>query len=182
MKQYQLVSLMSVSLIIFSGSLFSQKNVEVPLLLNTQPHLAMVGDSAEIIKVVKPLPGYMEGYVLEKPNYEGAVENTPQTASFSGYSIISSESYTIAFRNGFAVLDDEAADNLDAVVKVLKENSNKNLLLSVYNEYMRNPLYKNRINAIKMYAKIEGISLDRIKFNYLEGDATDNEIKLNFIE
>ncbi|MBK8082323.1 MAG: hypothetical protein IPK25_19850 [Saprospiraceae bacterium] len=47
---------------------------------------------------------------------------------------------------------------------------------------MRNPLYKNRINAIKMYAKIEGISLDRIKFNYLEGKGIDNEIKLNFIE
>ncbi|MBK6566029.1 MAG: hypothetical protein IPN49_08475 [Saprospiraceae bacterium] len=182
MKHYHLVSFSVVIFFLFQGVLLSQSKVEIPLLLNTQPQLAIVDDSAEIVKVVRPLPGFMDGYILESPKYETVVENTPKSTSFSGYSIISSDSYVIAFRSGFAVIDDVAADNLDLVVRILKESPNKNLLLSVFNEYMRNPLYKNRINAIKMYAKIEGISLDRIKFNYLEGKGIDNEIKLNFIE
>ncbi|MBP6693873.1 MAG: hypothetical protein KA161_01990, partial [Saprospiraceae bacterium] len=61
MKHYHLVSFSVVIFFLFQGVLLSQSKVEIPLLLNTQPHLAIVDDSAEIVKVVRPLPGFMDG-------------------------------------------------------------------------------------------------------------------------
>jgi len=170
------------SMFLFSMSLRAQQTEEVALLYNTNPVLAVVNDSAEIVKVVKPLPGYMNGYTLVTPDYAEKENSKSKTASSSGYSIISSESYLIPFSQGFAVLDDEAVEILDHLLKEMKQYPSKSLLLSVYNESLNNNLYKNRINAVKSYLKIEGLSLDRLKLNYLEGAASQDEFKINFVE
>ncbi|MBK8082324.1 MAG: hypothetical protein IPK25_19855 [Saprospiraceae bacterium] len=98
MKHYHLVSFSVVIFFLFQGVL-SQSKVEIPLLLNTQPQLAIVDDSAEIVKVVRPLPGFMDGYILESPKYETVVENTPKSTSFSGYSIIHQIPTSLLFRS-----------------------------------------------------------------------------------
>lgn len=162
--------------------LYSQNKNEIPLLLNTEPVLAVVNDSAELVRVVKKLPGYMDGYQLETQSYKYSDVVAARGTSSTGYLIISSESYSVNFSDGFAVLDDSAIAVLDNLIAELKNSPEKSLLLSVYDDYMSTSLYKNRINAIKSYVKIEGISLDRIKLNYLEGSATQDEIKINFVE
>lgn len=184
MKFHQ-VNLMLPGLLLFSLSWFglsAQNKEEVALLLNTEPVLALVNDSAEIVEVVKSLPGYMEGYQLAPMDYTPKESPVNTTSSNTGYSIISSESYTVPFHSGFAVLEDEAVEVLDQLIVHLKENPKKSFLLSVYNESLNNALYKNRINAIKAYLKIEGLSLDRFKLNYLEGASVQDEFKVNYIE
>lgn len=163
-------------------TLVAQQRDTKTLLYNTSPVLAVVNDSADVVKIIKPLPGFMEGYTLEKPNYESSPATVSRSVGNAGYSIISSEYFIIPFRPGFAVLDDEAASQLDLIMTQLISNPGKNMLISVYNESMSNSLYKNRINAVKSYMKIEGLSLDRIKLNYLEGKSTLDEFKVNFIE
>lgn len=169
--------------VLFQATAFSQQAEEIALLYNTKPVLALVNDSAEIVEVVKPLPGYMEGYTLVTPDYAKKINEEARTAASSGgYSIISSEYFVIPFDEGFAVLEDEAVKVLDELLMQLKEDPGKSLLLSVYNESLHNNLYKNRINAIKSYLKIEGLSLNRFKLNYLEGAASQDEFKVNFIQ
>ena len=183
--KFQQVSLLVPGLLWFSFSwstLHAQHKEEVPVLLNTEPVLAVVNDSAEIVEVVKSLPGYMEGYQLEVMDYVPKESQVNTTSSNTGYSIISSESYTLPFQSGFAVLEDEAVLVLDQLIMHLKEHPKKSFLLSVYNESLTNTLYKNRINAIKAYLKIEGLSLDRFKLNYLEGSSNQDEFKVNYIE
>jgi hypothetical protein len=147
------------------------------------PVLAEVSDSADVVRIVKTMPGYMDGYNLEPQKYDIPSEpSASSTASSTGYSIISSESYTLTFRPGFAVLEDETVKQLDIMVMLMIENPGKKMLLSVYNVNMKDVLYKNRINAIKTYMKVEGISLDRIQLNYLDGAAGLDEFKVNYIE
>jgi hypothetical protein len=163
-------------------TLVAQHRDAKTLLYNTSPVLAVVNDSAEVVKIIKPLPGFMEGYTLEKPDYDSSPETVSRSGENAGYSIISSEYFIIPFRPGFAVLDDEAAGQLDIILTQLMSNPRKNMLISVYNESMSSSLYKNRINAVKSYMKIEGLSLDRIRLNYLEGKSSLDEFKVNFIE
>lgn len=153
------------------------------ILYNSVPVLAEIKDSAEVVSIIKALPGYMAGYKLDSQKFDETVTVTnEQASSVSGYSIISSDSYILSFRPGYAVLDDETVEQLDAIILQLIEYPRKNVLLSVYNENMKDLLYKNRIKAIKTYLKVEGISLERIQLNYLDGTSSPDNFRINYIE
>lgn len=153
------------------------------VLYNTVPVLAEIRDSAEIVRVIKTMPGYMSGYTLETQKFdEKQASSKEQASAVTGYSIISSDYYTLNFSLGVAVLEDEAVQQLDKLILHLIEHPSKNILLSVYNENMKDALYKNRINAIRTYLKVEGISLDRIQLNYLDGSSSPDSFRVNYIE
>ncbi|MFZ1705723.1 MAG: hypothetical protein WAT79_15335 [Saprospiraceae bacterium] len=176
---------LGICLVCYTTTIQAQKTQEIPVLYNTEPTLAIVNDSAEIVQIVKLLPGFMSGYLLEKPQYDTQKpkKNLAQGENqATGYTIISSDYKVVQFRPGFAVLEDEAVVVLDKLFESLKENPNQNLLISVFNDYMTTSLYKNRINAIRTYAKVEGIDLYRIKISYLEGATSQDEFRINFIE
>lgn len=172
-----------VSFFQFIPSIHAQVIEKRVILYNTLPVLAEIKDSAEVVKIIKTLPGYMAGYKLEAQKFdESKIPLKEQVNLASGYSVISSDYYILSFRQGFAVLDDETVNQLDAVILHLIEHPRKNLLLSVYNENMKELLYKNRINAIKTYLKVEGISLERIQLNYLDGTSDPDNFRINYIE
>jgi hypothetical protein len=173
--------------VLFSGALVAQNERDIHLLYNTVPVNARVTDSAEVVQILNTLPGYMDGYegigteTRKPPVAENSDDKVLQPSNAGAY-VVSSVFYDIPFREGFAVLDDEAALMLDEIIAELKKYSSKGIIISIFNDYVFTNIYKNRINAIKSYMKIEGITQDRIKLNYLDGTSNQNLLKVHFIE
>ncbi|MBK8620551.1 MAG: hypothetical protein IPN79_02020 [Saprospiraceae bacterium] len=171
---------------LFSTTIIAQNERDIHLLYNTVPVFAKVSDSAEVVQIIRTEPSYMEGFQgIGVENTKPAPENAEVKVlqpSNAGTFVVSSEYYDIPFREGFAVLDDDAALMLDDIITVLKNNPSKGVIISIFNDYVFTNIYKNRVNAIKSYMKIEGITQDRIKLNYLEGTSNQNILKVHFIE
>jgi len=173
--------------VLFSGAMVAQNERDIHLLYNTVPVNARVTDSAEVVQILNTLPGYMDGYegvgteTLKPPVAENTDIKELQPSNAGAY-VVSSVFYNIPFREGFAVLDDEAALMLDDIIAELKKYPTKGIIISIFNDYVFTNIYKNRVNAIKSYMKIEGITQDRIKLNYLDGTSNQNLLKVHFIE
>lgn len=174
-------------LILTSCTLISQETKQATILYNTKPVLAEITKDATIIQIVKDDPEYLSGFVLQVPDYVKHLEDLSYSKGNKLQDLnstpivqneVNSQSLTIPFEAGFAILTDQAIAELDNAIKLIKNQPNGKLTIRTFSKSNNSNLDQNRINSIKSYFQIRGLNPDLIKYEALKGNSDLNEVKI----
>lgn len=169
-------------LIGLNSVVFAQQNKEAVILVNASPVLAEITADANIVKVISEQPDYMKGFVLSGYIVPEEINSTLKIPQFQPYKVVSTDKLTVYFSDGFATLSNSAIDVLDLIVLELKNNPERKVMVTVYEDNLNSVLTKNRVNAIKSYLRVENISLDRVVINPVLGLAPSNQLDINYLD
>lgn len=167
-------------------TLYSQNSKEAVILLNTKPVFAQITMDGSVLKVIRDEPDYLEGFILQVPDYVKFLEELNKSKSEKSVTdlnlksnVINDELITVPFESGFAVLTDKAIVQLDNAIKLLKTNPEGKLILRTLSISNATILDQNRINSIKSYFKIRGIKPELILYEAMRGNTNLNEVKIS---
>lgn len=165
-------------------TLYSQDSKEAVILLNTKPVFAQITMDGSVLKVIRDEPDYLEGFILQVPDYVKYLEELNRIKSEKAVSgptanVINGELITVPFEPGFAVLTDQAIVQLDNAIKLLKTNPNGKLILRTLSISNATILDQNRINSIKSYFNIRGLKPELILYEAMRGNTNLNEVKIS---
>lgn len=173
-------------LLITSGSLTlsAQSSKEAVILYNTEAVKAEITPTGDIIKIIKSEPDYLAGFKLVAYDYDQVFAQSarmPENEKHKGYDVVSADTKEIYFDSGFATLNKDAINKLDEIIKILNRERSKKLLIAEFEQNESDPLTKNRINSVKMYLRIKGISENKIQINKLLGVYPENVVRINVV-
>jgi outer membrane protein OmpA-like peptidoglycan-associated protein len=171
-----------VGLIGFYSIMFAQQNKEAVILINTSPVLAEITADANVVKVISEQPDHMKGFVLSGYVVREEKKSILELPQFQPYRVVSTDKLTVYFSDGFATLSNSAIEVLDSIVLELKNNPDRKVMVTVYEDNLNSNLIKNRVNAIKSYLRVENISLDRVVINTVMGLAPSNQLDINYLD
>ncbi len=171
-----------------SLSLSSQNTKEVVILYNTKPVLAEVTPTGNVNKIIRDEPDFLQGFTLLIQDYGQFIAKQDTKKSDKDEVISVNQSFVaesndflnIPFESGFATLTDKAIERLDEAIKYFKTNPDQKIILRTLSKNADSVLSLNRINSIRTYLRIKGLSPDIVKFETLAGDADLDEVKITF--
>ena len=171
-----------------SLSLYSQNTKEAVILYNTKPVLAEITISGDVNKIIRDEPDFLKGFTLLIQDYGQFVAKQENIKSVSQSMTVVSEIETtkisdfmnIPFETGFATLTDKAIERLDEAIKLFRTSDGQKIVLRTLSKNTNSILSLNRINSIRTYLRIKGLSPDIVRFETLTGDADLNEVKITF--
>lgn len=175
-------------LTMISLSLYSQNTKEAVILYNTKPVLAEITQSGNVNKIIRDEPDFLKGFTLMIQDYGQFVAD--QEKKKSGADNVTPVAQTefiekadflnIPFETGFATLTDKAIEKLDDAIKFFRKNPGQKIVLRTLSKNSDSILSLNRINSIRTYLRIKGLSPDIVRFETLTGDADLDEVKITF--
>jgi hypothetical protein len=177
-------------LVFFAVSMVAgaQESKESVILYNSVPVRAEITSDAEIKRVIKEEPDYLKGFSLKIQDYGQFVDQnkakvTTDTETLPGENKETGEIeeavfVEIVFDPGFATLSDQSVDNLDAIIKRLKNEPDLTVLMRALSLKTDGSVTRNRLNSIKTYFRLRGIAQERVLIEKLQGDRDADEVKI----
>lgn len=165
-------------------TLSAQQSKEAVILYNSEAVKAQITQSGDILRIIGPEPDYLAGFKLVSYNYEEVFAQAalvPESEKIKAYDVVSVDGTDIYFENGFATLSKEAVSRLDGIISNLKATPSAKILISDFFQNENDQLAKNRINSIKKYLQIKGISDRKVQINKLTGIYPENTIRINVV-
>ena len=175
-----------LSLLGFNLTLGAQVNKQVSILYNTKLVLAEVSPEGKVIRIIDDTADDLKGYVLKTQDYsldqlDASTQPKIQRESNSNYIYAGIDPTLIYFEKGGAILSDKAIESLETTIKTLKSNPSLKLLVQTLDKYAASLLNKNRVEAVKTYLKIRGVSHENTIYEPLKGEKNLDEVKIQFI-
>ncbi|MBK8516407.1 MAG: hypothetical protein IPL55_09025 [Saprospiraceae bacterium] len=173
-------------IIMMVGLSLNSQTKEAVILYNTKPVLAEITLTGNVNKIIKDEPDFLDGFTLKVQDYGQFISSEPQITDGKTTTAVlmnvpeSSDFLNIPFESGYATLSDDAITKLDKLVNYLKLNTGQKLIMRTLSKFADSALNTNRLNSIKTYLKIKGLSPDSIRFETLSGNVDVNEVKISF--
>ncbi|MBK8054412.1 MAG: hypothetical protein IPK35_14395 [Saprospiraceae bacterium] len=161
-------------------NIYSQESKEAVILYNTKPVLAEITKGGSVLQIVRDEPDFLKGFTLEVPDYVKHMEELKKTKGDNAVSIVESNAQllTVSFDRGFAVLTEDAINQLDNAIRLMKGNPKGKLILRTLSISDPTSLDQNRINSIKSYFNIRGLNPDVIRYEAMKGSTNLDEVKI----
>ena len=161
-------------------TIYSQESKEAVILYNTKPVLAEITKDGSVLQIVRDEPDFLEGFTLEVPDYVKHLGELKNTKGDNVFSIVESNAHllSVSFDPGFAVLTEQAINQLDNAIRLIKVNPKGKLILRTLSISDPTALDQNRINSIKSYLNIRGLNPEVIRYEAMKGNTNLNEVKI----
>lgn len=182
----------SISLIAALSASVSAQTTESVILYNSQAVKVELSEVGTILSFYGLMPGYMDGYDLGQANELAAVELPTESmidvedqnfGKNAEYDVISKERVQMSFTSNFATLSNETIAALDQVAARLKKGDHSKVLITAYStDGQANTLVSNRINAVKSYLFIKGISSSNILIEVQGSSSLLDSVTVNFAD
>lgn len=172
-----------------SNALHAQTTKDAIILYNSQPVKAEINSNGDVLRIISEEPDYLKGFTLKIQDYGQFISElnkgtTDDQGMISSNKIAFEESddfISVPFDHGFATLSDMAIKRLDDVILYLKSNPSSKVVIRTLSTHKDALLDKNRINSVRTYFKIRGITSERLSYEALLGDKDIEEVKINYI-